>query len=133
MKVWGRVLDAAQDEGLDGTIPLRAKALQMKVMHLMIGIRRGLMANGAPGLAEKHIFTLDFKRRCLLPVEPACHRIQFGSRRKVDHVLHLRHVGDGNAINNIHPFFDRPDHVAVEIGRALFELREILDRPKAAL
>jgi hypothetical protein len=60
-------------------------------------------------------------------------RIQFGSREKVEHVLHLRHVAHLNAIKDIHPFLARMNFVAVKVRGALFEFREVLHGAQASL
>ena len=61
-------------------------------------------------------------------VEPT-ERVQFRSGREIDDVLHLGHhrylVGP---IRQMNALSRRAHVVAVEIGRALLELREILDR-----
>ena len=69
----------------------------------------------------------------MLRIQPARSRVELRRRRKVEHVLHLRHVADLDAVENVHAFLHGVNLVAVEIGRALLELGEILDRAQAAL
>ena len=60
-------------------------------------------------------------------------RSNFGCRGKVEHVLHLRHVRDLNAIEDVKSFLHRVKLIAVEVGRPLLELREVFHRTEAAL
>ena len=132
VQIGRRIFNASQHKGLDGTVRLRSESFQLQIMHHMIGIGRRLMTSGAAGLAKKELLALDFLLRRLLPVESGRHRIELRGRRKIDHVLHLRHMGHLQAIDHVHAFFHRPDRIAIEIGRPLFKLGKILHGPEAA-
>ena len=85
------------------------------------------MATGASGLTEKQLLALDFLGCRLLSVQPTRHGIKFGSGRKVDHVLHLGHIGHQQSINHVDTLLDRADGITIKIGGALLEFREVFD------
>ena len=66
-------------------------------------------------------------------VEPGSCRVQFRRGRKVEHVLHLRHVTDLHAINDVRTFLEGVNLIAIEVGRALLELGEVFDGTQTAL
>ena len=132
MEIGRRIFDPSQHKGLDRTVRLRAEPFQLQIVHHIISIGWRLMTRGAAPFAKKEVFTLDFLLRRLLPVQPTGHWVKLRGRGKIDHVLHLRHMGDLEAVDYIDAFFHRPDRIAVEIGCALFKLGKILHRPEAA-
>src|SRR5437764_1669883 len=87
--------------------------------------------------------TLRFAKEKFLPanlafirfgrVEAGSRRVQFRRGRKVEHILHLRHVTDLHAIDNVRTFLEGVNLIAVEVGRALLELGEVFDGTQTAL
>src|SRR3954468_2407988 len=91
------------------------------------------MALGTPSLAEEDPLPRKFLLGCLARIEPP-ERVELGGRRKVDDVLHLRHHRDVvDPVGSVHAFALRADMVAIEVGRALLELREVLNRSQGPL
>ena len=80
----------------------------------------------------KNSFSPQLAGRRLRRVEPARDG-QLRRRREVEHVLHLGHVGDLDPIQDVQPLLHGVDLVAVEVGRPLLELGEVLDRAQAPL
>ena len=103
----------------------------MQVVHLVIQVKRRRMTPSALALAEKDLLTALLILRGFLRVQPAGHGIELGRRRKIEHVLHLRHVAHRDTVQDVHPFFNGMDFVAVEVSRSLLELRKVLDRTQA--
>ncbi len=87
----------------------------------------------ALAFAKKDLFATQLAFGRSLANQMAGRRIKFRCRWKVEHVLHLRHVTHLNAIKNVHAFLDRVNLITIEVRRALFELREVLDRAQASL
>src|SRR3954452_9074054 len=91
------------------------------------------MALGTTPLAEEDPLPRKLLLGGLARIEPP-ERIKLGGRRKVDDVLHLRHHRDViDPVGSIHAFALRADMVAIEVGRALLELREVLNRSQGPL
>ena len=100
---------------------------QVQVVHLVVKIERRLMTLGATPFAEEH-FLASQLLLCRLGRNQLAERIKLWSGGEIEQILHLSHHGNGaGAIRQMNPFL-RCDHmVAVEIGGALLEFREILD------
>ena len=105
----------------------------MEIVHVMVGERRRLMTGNTLGLSVKEILAFGFEWRGFRAVQPSGHGIKFRRRWKIDHVLHLRHVGDRYPINDVHAFLHGPYGIAVEVGRALLEFRKIFHRADGTL
>ena len=103
------------------------EALQMQVVHLMVEVEgRGVTACALP-FAEEHLLAAPFAFGRLTRIETSGCRVELRCRRKVQHVLHLSHVTDLNAIEDHHALLHGVNRIAVEVGSPLFELREVLD------
>ena len=122
-------------KGLDRTVArfVPSESFHVQVVHLMIEIERRGMTLRALGLAEEQLFAAQFALGGSIANKLTGRHIEFRRRREIEHVLHLRHVADLDAIQNIHAFLDRMDLVAIEVRRALFELREVFNRAQTAL
>ena len=144
MQVGRRVLDRSEREGFDravrqlhqavhGVADL-VEALELQVVLLIVHERqRRDVAFGAAALAHEHPLTGHFPLVRLAGIEPPG-RIELRRRRKVDVVLHLRHHrGLVVALRQMHALALRARLVAIEIGGALLELAEILDRAQRPL
>src|SRR5207249_2156519 len=84
-------------------------------------------------LPEEESLPAHLRRRGLLGIELPEH-VELRRRREVQDLLELRHVVDLAAPLEDVDALLRGDHgVAVEVGRALLELREVLDRLQRAL
>jgi len=60
-------------------------------------------------------------------------RIELRRRRKIDHVLHLRHHRDLiGTVRQVHTLPRRADVIAVEVSSTLLELSKVLDRTQRA-
>ena len=91
------------------------------------------MASRAFPFAEKDLFTPNFTRSCLSPVKTASYRIELRRRRKIQHILELRHVAHTNSIQNDHALLHSVNGITVEVRRALLEFGKVFDRSKTAL
>src|SRR5689334_19869180 len=105
----------------------------MQIVHLVVEIKRCRVAVRALSFAEENVLAAYLARCRSGAVEATGRRIQLGRWREVEHVLHLRHVTDLNAIEDVHPFLDGVNLVSVEIGRSLLKFGEVLDGTQAAL
>ena len=132
MEIRRRIFNPSQHKGLDGPVRFCSESFELQIVHHMIGVRRRLVTRGASRLAKKEFLALNFLFRRFLSVQSGRHRIELRGGRKIDHVLHLRHMGHLEPINHIDALFHRPDRIAIEIGGALFKLGEILHGPEAA-
>src|SRR5438477_8366877 len=97
----------------------------MQIVHLMVEIERRRMTRGALPLAEENLLAIEFTLGSLFRIESAGYRIELRRRRKIQHVLNLRHVADLDAVENVHSFLHGVNGVTVEISRPLLELRKI--------
>jgi len=142
MQVGRVVLDAAQREGFDLPVSnlhqvvdhFRFKeALRFEIMHQVVGIIGRLMAARALALTEEDLLTTHFGWRRLGGIKLA-KQVKLGRGREVQHLLDVGHEVDlAAALERVHALL-RSDHdVAVEIGRTLLELGEILDRLQGTL
>ena len=90
------------------------------------------MAGGTLPLAKEDLLTAQLIRRRSRGVQATSH-IEFGRRREVEHILHLRHMGHLDAQNNRKPFLHGMDRVPVKIRGAKLELGKTLHGAQAAL
>src|SRR3954468_14938004 len=91
------------------------------------------MAFGAPPLAHEDLLAGKLLLAGLGRIEPA-EWIELRRGREIDDVLHLCHHRDViDTVGPIDALALSADVVAVEIGGALLELREILDRTQRPL
>jgi len=133
-----RVLDPAQHEGLDGAVGdaalvadrlRRVEALELQVVHPVVEVEGRHVALGAAALSEALAFLLRRRVR-----NEAAKPVQLRRRRKVEHVLHPGHHGDlTGPVRKVHALLGRRHLVAVEVGRALLELGEVLHGPQRPL
>ena len=79
------------------------------------------------------MFSSQFAIGRALPDEPSSDWIELWRRWKIEHVLHLGHMADLDAVQYVHSFFDGMDLVAIEVCGALLELRKVFDGPQASL
>jgi hypothetical protein len=91
------------------------------------------MAQGALALSQEHLLASQLTRACFGLIETSGHRVELGRWRKIQHILHLRHVADLDAIQNVHAFLDGVDFITVEIRRSLLEFGEVFDGAQASL
>jgi hypothetical protein len=113
MHVGRVVFDAAQRE-----------ALGVEVVPQIVGVEGRLMAARALSLAEEDSLTSHFGWRRLCGIEFA-EDVELGRWREVEHLLE---VDLAAALERVHSLCHSDHDVAVEIGGALLELGEILDR-----
>src|SRR3954468_6037608 len=90
------------------------------------------MAYGALPFAKEDLLAAELAFARHFGIQPAEHR-QLWRRRKIEHVLGLRHVRNHTAREFLESFLHGANRIAIEIGRPLLELRKVLDRPQAAL
>src|SRR4029077_8597496 len=91
------------------------------------------MAARALALAEKDLLTAHFGWRRLGGIELA-EDVELGRRREVQHLLDVGHEVDlAAALERVHALLHSDHDIAVEIGSALLELGEILDRLQGTL
>ena len=91
------------------------------------------MAGDTVRLPEEQVLACDLSLTRPCTIQPPGHGIQFRRRRKIDHVLDLRHMCHLQTIDDVHSFLHRADRIAVKIGCPLFEFGEVLDRSQASL
>jgi hypothetical protein len=109
------------------------EALGLEVVRQIVGVEGWLMASRALALAEKDLLAAHLGLRRLGGIELA-ENIELGRRRKVQHLLKIGHEVDlAAALERVHPFLCGDHDIAVEIGRALLEFGEILDRLQRSL
>src|SRR5216684_2200248 len=143
VQVGRRVLDAAQRERLDRAVAvhdqavdhlLLEKALQLQIVHRVVGVMRRRVAGGALALAEEHLLSAQLGLGGLDRIELAVHDAQLGGGREVEQFLHLRHeVHLAAALQDVDALLRGDDRVAVEVRGALLELGEVLDAGHGAL
>ena len=109
------------------------EALDLQVVHLVIEVERRRMAAGALRLAEEELLAAQLGSVSPSRGSSRPGQVELRRRREVEHVLHLRHVDDLDPVEDVHALLDGVDLVAVEVGGALLELGEVLDRAQAAL
>src|SRR3954449_6052131 len=98
----------------------------------MVEIERRRMTAGTLSFPEEHLLTAGFTCSGFGPVQAVRNGIELRRRRKVEHVLELRHVAHANAIENHHSLFHRMNRIAIEIGSALLKFGKVFDGPQAA-
>src|SRR6266404_867653 len=142
MQVGRVVLDASQRESLDLPVPdlhhevdhfRLEEALSFEIVHQIVGVKGRLMAARALALAEEDLLSAHFGWRRLGGNELA-EQVELGRGREVQYFLEVGHEVDlASPLERVHALL-RSDHdVAVEIGSALLELGEILDRLQGTL
>ena len=109
------------------------EAFEPEIVHAVVEIDGRSMAFGASALAEEHLLAAALGIGGFRRIEPGGGDVEFGRRREVEHVLHLRHVRNLDAIELSKTFFHGVDRIAVEIGGAEFEFGEVLDRAETPL
>ena len=107
--------------------------LQVQVVHLVVEVERGRVAGGALRLAEEQLLAAQ-----LLLASPSSGRagrviVSFGAGGKSSMFCAWAMCGITLRGQLLEPLLHRPDRVAVEVGRPLLELGEVLDRPQAPL
>src|SRR5262245_34709848 len=109
MHVRRTVFDSAEREGLDWPVSrlIFDEPLDMQIMQLIVEVDRRRVALRALALSKEDLLASQFTFRRSIAEEPSGCRVEFRRRCKVEHVLHLRHVTDRNAIQNVHSLFDR--------------------------
>src|SRR5258708_22554225 len=91
------------------------------------------MAARALALTEEDLLSAHFGLRRLGGIKLA-EQIKLGRGREVQHLLEVSHEVDlAAALERIHALLRSGHNVAVEIGGALLELSEILDRLQGTL
>src|SRR5262245_9442718 len=121
MHIWRTVFDSAECEGLNGSVSrlIFDEPLDMQIVQLIIEVERGHVALRALTFSEEDLLASQFTFSRSIAEQASSCRIEFRRRRKVEHVLRLRHVTNLNAIQNVHAFLDRVNLIAVEICSAL--------------
>src|SRR5882757_6530325 len=142
MHVRRGVLDAAQWERLDRPIPCfpqtvdhgrLEKALDLEIVHQVIGVVRRGVAGTALALAEEDLLPAQLGGGGLAWIELSEH-VELRRRRESQKLLELGHDIDlMAALENVDAFLRRDHIVTVEICAPLLEFREILDRFERAL
>src|SRR4051794_6322855 len=105
----------------------------MEIVHQMIEVERRRVTARAFAFAEEDIFSPSFSRRGFRAVETSCHWIQLRRWREIEHVLGLRHMTDPDAVQDVCPFFEGANRIAIEVCGALLKLGEVFYRTKATL
>ena len=116
-----------RDQSVDH--PRLVEPIDLQVVHQVVGVERGRVADGALGLAEEELLAAHRRRfrRELRGVELA-EEVQARGRREVEQFLDLRHEVDLAAtFQRVDPLGRCRHLVAVEIGRTLLEFGEIFD------
>ena len=102
-------------------------------MQLMIEVERRRVTTPALPFAEEHRLSPQFGFAGPRRIEPSSRCIQFGGGRKIQHVLHLRHVTYLDAVQYVHTLLAGMNFIAIEICGSLFEFGEVFHRPQASL
>jgi len=109
------------------------EALGLQVVHQIIGVEGRLMAGRALAFAEEDLLAAHLGLRRLGGIELA-ENVELGCGRKIQHLLEIGHEVDlAAALERVHAFLCGLHDIAVEIGGALLELGEILDRLQRTL
>src|SRR6185312_16764930 len=125
MKVRGTVLDTPQGESLYRSIPrLIQETFELQVMHLMIQKCGKLMATRTLSLPEEEFLSAHFLFRGFGRIKSAV-TFEFWRRRKIEHVLKLRHMTYMNPVKYGKAFFHCTNRIAIEISGTEFELCEV--------
>jgi len=104
------------------------EALGLQVVHQIVGVEGRLMASRALALAEEDLLAAHLGPRRLGRIELA-ENIELGCGWKIQHLLKIGHKVDlAAALERVYAFLRRLHDIAVEIGGALLEFGEILDR-----
>src|ERR1700720_429173 len=102
MQIGRRILDAAQREGLDGSVAalthavdhLRLEeALGLEIVHQVVGVIGRGVAGPAPAFAEEDLLAAQFGLRGLGRIEPAEY-VKLRCRRETKFLLKFRHQPD---------------------------------------
>src|SRR5712692_6753803 len=136
------VLDAAQHKGFDQAVAdghhvvdhhRLEEPLGLEVVHRVVGVKGRLVAVRALALAEEDLLATHLGLCRLGGIELAID-VELGCRRKVQHLFKIGHEVDRGAAREGVRALLRGDHnIAVEIGGALLEFGEILDRLQGTL
>src|SRR5208337_2752921 len=112
---------------------LLVEALRHEVVHGVIGVVGGGVAESAPSLAVKQRLSAEFAGASLRAVEFAVD-VEFGSGREIQDLHEFRHSMDlGTPFQDVNPFLGGHGDVAVEIGGTLFEFGKVLHGFKGPL
>ena len=136
------ILDAAQREGLDGSVAggihvvdrhRLEEALGLEIVHQVVGIVRRGVAGAAPALAEEDLLAAQLGGGSLARIKLAEH-VEFRCRRETELLLEFRHQVDlVDATEDIQALLGADHVVTVEICSGLLELGEIFDGLERAL
>src|SRR5688572_19926726 len=91
------------------------------------------MAIRALRLSEKQLLASKLALCGLFALQTPGLKIEFGRRRKVEHVLHLGHMTDLDTIEDVHSLLYRVDFVAIKIRCPLLELCKVFNGSQASL
>src|SRR5262249_14763338 len=109
------------------------ESLHLQVMHQVVGVVGRNVTDRAVRLAEEDRLAAQLRLTGLRRVETAI-EVELRRGRKVEQFLHLGHeMNLTAALQRVDAFLCGDDRVAVEVGAALFELGEVLDRAHDAL
>src|SRR5665213_267102 len=136
MQIGRRVLYAAQWKRLDGSIGGHHRAMVhprgeetpgLQIVRRVVGVIGRNMARRALRFAEKQLLPSELGFGGLLWIEFA-KNVQLRRRWKVEQLLDLRHrLHLAAAVKNVDALLGGDDRVAIEVGGALLEFREVLD------
>src|SRR6202171_2807250 len=142
VQVGRRILDAAQWEGLDGSVADFTHAvdylwleetLGLEIVHQVVGVIGRGVAGTAPALAEEDLLAAQFGLRGLARIENAEH-VELRCRREAQLLLEFRHQAYlGDPVEGVHALLGGDHVVTVEIRSGLLKLGEILDGLERAL
>src|SRR3984893_82248 len=131
------VLGAAQRKGFDRPVPdghhivdhhRLEEALGLEVVHQIVGVERRLVASRALTLAEEDLLAVHLGL-CRLGGIELTEDVELGRGGKVQHLLKIGHEVDlAAALEWVHSLLSGLHDIAVEIGGALLEFGEVLDR-----
>jgi hypothetical protein len=78
----------------------------MEIIQLMVEVKRRSVAACTLAFAEEDVFSARFGGFRLRSVQTACRGVKLGRRRKIEHVLRLRHVTCANPVKNDRPYLE---------------------------
>ena len=105
----------------------------MQVVHLVVEVERRRVAGGALALAEEELLAAQLALGRLGRVEPARDGSSFGAGGKSSMFCIWAMWVTWTRSRIMHALLHGVDRIAVEVGGALLELGEVLDRPQAPL
>ncbi len=104
MQIRRALLNASQGEGLNRSVArFPREPFDHQVVQLMVHIGWGKMAAPASAFSEKNPLPIHLAFGSFRWVETTPN-VQFRSGRKIEHILHLSHVGDLDAVEYREPF-----------------------------